>query len=73
MPAVHDGYSWLTDCVLSRVPFTSFKFMPGRDLEVNVTYSIRSALANHGASRVDSNLTSVMSCIVRCGASSGKF
>jgi len=72
--AARDGFSWYTDCVPSHVSFTFFKFMPGRDLEVNVTtYSIYPALANHGTSGVDSNLTSVMSCLVRCGVSSGKL
>ena len=71
--AARDGCSWYTDCVAFRVSFTSFKFMLGRDLEVNViTYSICATLANHGTSRVDSNLISVVSRLVRCGASSGK-
>jgi hypothetical protein len=69
--AVRDGVSWYTDCMLSHVSFTS-KFMPGRDPEVNVAY-IRSSLPHHGTSRVDSNLTSAIPWLVRCGASSGKL
>ena len=69
---VRDRVSWYTGCMLSHVSFTSFKFMPGRDLEVNITY-IRSNLPDYGASGVDSNLTPVTSCIVRCGANSGKL
>jgi len=35
VPDVRDGVSWYTDCMLSHVSFTSFEFMPGRDLEAN--------------------------------------